>query len=230
MAGSAVCRGWHLTRTLWTPKFPECAQQCASCPFREGNDAEFKVIVDRLREKEGLSPAKKSQVDFARASIRLDVEKSGDFMCHNTVYDKQGRRAPSTKFRQCVGATAYHRGETLRKIVFVPPGMKTKRLWVGAYGGHYDIVIFFMKKPTTRIDETRFIDLLKEKENIVASMDTGDFDSWFGGIGALSTIFQKNGRPKDTEIEIDNLIQLEITAPFDRHGRLIGFEPRADGY
>lgn len=28
-------------RKLWMPRYKEMPEQCISCPFREGNDAEF---------------------------------------------------------------------------------------------------------------------------------------------------------------------------------------------
>jgi hypothetical protein len=36
-------------RKFWMPKRKELPSQCASCPFRTGNDAEFGVIVQRLK-------------------------------------------------------------------------------------------------------------------------------------------------------------------------------------
>lgn len=101
-------------RNLWRPKFTENAQQCASCPFRVGNTAEFSDVVARLRKAEGI-PGKptKGDVGFARMSLYVDAERTGDFMCHCSVYDAEMKQKPMTEWRQCPGASHVYRHGSL---------------------------------------------------------------------------------------------------------------------
>lgn len=96
-------------RSLWQPKFPEVAQQCASCPFRTGNDKEFGEVIARLREKLEMSPTvTANDIRHARFCVRIDAEH-GDFVCHHTAYDAKMNQRPQADFRQCAGATAAYR-------------------------------------------------------------------------------------------------------------------------
>lgn len=101
----------------WLPRRPECAAQCPSCPFRQGNDKEFGEIMSKLRTRFGLSPKiTRSQIAFARFTAMKDVRKAGDFACHLTAYssDMQTMRCPSEQ-RQCPGATTLYR-EAQKKV------------------------------------------------------------------------------------------------------------------
>jgi hypothetical protein len=35
------------------------------------------------------------------------------------------------------------------------PELQTKKVWVGLYGGHYDVIVFFKEKPTPFEDSTK---------------------------------------------------------------------------
>lgn len=107
----------------------------------------------------------------------------------------------------------------------------TKKYWLGCYGGHYDIVVLFRKKPThTCISDKDvvYIDCLEESNagNIAGDMALDDFITYFPGLD-ISTLL-KNGRPKDTEIPVNGLLQVELTAPIDKYGRLISVNFHAD--
>ena len=95
-------------RELWRPKLPEAASQCASCPFRDDNDAEFGAVMQRLRERVGMpGKLKRRDIAYAKYTIRTkDIAHSGDFACHFTAYDKDMNERPRVDHRQCPGATA----------------------------------------------------------------------------------------------------------------------------
>ncbi len=96
-------------RWMWQPKFPEVPVQCASCPFRVGNDKEFGEVLARLRSKFDM-PGKITKADIGHARLRVRFDSDhGDFVCHHTAYDAQMNQRPSTDFRQCAGATAAYR-------------------------------------------------------------------------------------------------------------------------
>lgn len=50
-----------------------------------------------------------AQIQFARDKVKEDLRYSGEFQCHVTVYDKDGKMLPSEGFRQCAGAAKYYR-------------------------------------------------------------------------------------------------------------------------
>lgn len=99
-------------RALFRPKVPEVPTQCASCPFRFGNEKEFGEIVAKVR-KLGRLPGRvtKQDVFAARMRIWMDVQERGDFLCHGTVYGPDMMGRPQSNWRQCKGATAsFHTG------------------------------------------------------------------------------------------------------------------------
>lgn len=99
-------------RALWHPRAPELTVQCASCPFRKGNNAEFGAVLNRIRTKAGMKgECSKRDVGKARLQVMVDVMDRGDFICHGTAYDAQMNQRPVTEFRQCPGATKFHRGK-----------------------------------------------------------------------------------------------------------------------
>lgn len=114
MPGSKVARVQKIAaRKFWRPRRPELAEPCVSCPFREGNDLEFGEIIRRLRlmqtGQKFSGPVTAEEVAYARNSVRKELEFSGEFMCHGTVYDEHMRQKPSAGFRQCAGAARCYR-------------------------------------------------------------------------------------------------------------------------
>jgi hypothetical protein len=93
-------------RKLWMPKHREMPEQCVSCPFREGNDAEFQKVLDKLVQSNGGGVA---DVDRARFLIRKDAARHGDFICHQSVYDENMDLRDKEHYRQCPGASAHYK-------------------------------------------------------------------------------------------------------------------------
>lgn len=98
-------------RRFWTPKLKPCGEQCASCPFRAGNDAEFGAVVAKLKKKAGVTgPVTTEEIEHARKQVKDDLLHTGDFACHGTVYhDDMSLKEPGGR-RQCPGATAFWKG------------------------------------------------------------------------------------------------------------------------
>lgn len=96
-------------RELFRPKFPECAQQCPSCPFRVGNDAEFGEVIRKLRHALGMNEkVTPADIRHARLHIRFDAAH-GDFICHLSAYTPEMSSRPQAEWRQCKGATEAYR-------------------------------------------------------------------------------------------------------------------------
>lgn len=99
-------------RKLWRPKRPEIPEQCLSCPFREGNDAEFGAVLNKLRAASGIAGKSTTcDIAFARQGVRDDLSHSGDFVCHGTAYTPDMKPKPKEEWRQCPGATKFFKGE-----------------------------------------------------------------------------------------------------------------------
>lgn len=100
-------------RKIWRPRRPELPSQCASCPFLKDNDAEFHVFFNRLRVLHGKKPVKSGSkmLKAARQIVRMDIVTmgTGEFICHQTVYDQQMKMKPVSEHRQCPGAANFWR-------------------------------------------------------------------------------------------------------------------------
>lgn len=90
-----------------TPKLKPVKTQCASCPFRHGNNAEFGTIVKKVCESSRVKFTKK-KIANARMSIRIECNDRIDFACHNTVYESDMSLKDRSEHRQCVGATDFY--------------------------------------------------------------------------------------------------------------------------
>lgn len=103
---------------MWRPKFTEVSAQCASCPFKMGNNPEFGEVVNRLRRKDGQAkPATVREVGQARLALMMEFEECGhgDFICHGTAYDRDMNQLPRGSFRQCAGASQWWQERTMNR-------------------------------------------------------------------------------------------------------------------
>jgi hypothetical protein len=100
----------------WTPKRKEMSKQCASCPFKDGNNEEFGRVMKTLAVHHDIDP-RTVDVDESRYLVRKDVESMGDFICHETAYDFLNHMTmlPEARNKQCPGATKFHRDVIERK-------------------------------------------------------------------------------------------------------------------
>lgn len=100
-------------RRVWRPKMKEVERACVSCPFRIGNEEAFAAVVVRLRRvfKQDELPLFDLHMAAAEARKRVaeDVNRVGDFACHNTAYYPDGSERPESDRRQCKGASLYYR-------------------------------------------------------------------------------------------------------------------------
>ena len=99
-------------RALWRPKLREVTTQCASCPFKIGNDGECIEIMQKLRVAHGISgKVTKKDLTYFRIRVRMDIEHTGDFACHHTAYTPEMKLRPVREMRQCKGATTAFKNE-----------------------------------------------------------------------------------------------------------------------
>lgn len=100
-------------RKLWRPRLPETLKErCASCPFREGNDEEFRIVVEKIVQAEKghkTEPVYPLVGIMTRRAVRMDVSQRGDFACHLTAYDENMKQRPVSEHLQCPGAATYYR-------------------------------------------------------------------------------------------------------------------------
>lgn len=99
-------------RKLWRPKFPEAKKPCTSCPFLKDNNEAFGKIVAKLHDAAGKEPPNEFDVAVARFNVQQDGLRSGDLVCHSTVYDDDLEKRPMSEWKQCAGAAeAYRKGD-----------------------------------------------------------------------------------------------------------------------
>lgn len=120
----------------------------------------------------------------------------------------------------------------LQRAAFQPTALTWRKVWLGVYGGHYDIIVMFWKRPTfgdEQQDGSKVIDLLSEYDagNVAADMSLADFIERFPGID-LSSITQPNGRPRAIEIPAKDLLRVELALPLDENGHVQSIDFHVD--
>lgn len=99
-------------RKFFLPKTKEVTEQCVSCPFRAGNDEEWRAILSKLRAAKGLpGEITKGHAARTRNEVHEDCANQGEFRCHHSVYNPDMTMKPVSEHRQCKGATLWFRGE-----------------------------------------------------------------------------------------------------------------------
>lgn len=115
------------------------------------------------------------------------------------------------------------------KATLTLPKFETKKVWAGLYGGHFDVIVFFRKKPKATFVErkVRYIDCLEEynNKNIIGDMFLGDFRVFYPDAD-LTPYTQSSGRPKAIEIPSEDIFQIELTTMWDDYGDMLGCRTR----
>ncbi len=100
----------------------------------------------------------------------------------------------------------YSNNNDMESAKLTLPRMKTKTVWCGTYGGHYNQIVFFSKKPVASTEEHNHIsgvwyDCLDNKEIIVGDMGYEEF----------MELYPTANIPYPTDIEVVVLTQIKIT-------------------
>ena len=110
------------------------------------------------------------------------------------------------------------------------PELQTKKVWVGLYGGHYDVIVFFKEKPTPFEDSTEteiWYEMGDNMEIAIGSMCLGQFYELYPNVD-IKAYTQEDGRPLD--IEIPEVFEMEITTIFDKNGFMETIQHHEDGW
>jgi hypothetical protein len=119
------------------------------------------------------------------------------------------------------------------------PELKTKTVWAGLYGGHYDVIVFFDKKPIKSEFEHNHVkgdwyDVGDNADLVCGSMCLGQFYELFPDADLREYTQQREstdtlgGRP--LEIEIPKVFEIEITTIFDKHDKMDSIQFHEDGW
>lgn len=95
------------------------------------------------------------------------------------------------------------------------PKMATKKVWVGMYGGHGDVIVFFTKKPKKNQYGEYSVIAPENKAVYFASMWLCEFLEVYPNVDLSQ--YLENGRPKD--IEITEVFQMKIEVSIDDWGQ-----------
>lgn len=103
------------------------------------------------------------------------------------------------------------------------PKMTFKTVWIGAYGGHFNALIFFAKKP--KVTAYTSID-----NKTVGGMYLEDFQQLYPNCD-ISELLDPNNDNKPYEIEVSNFIKVKLQAAWEYDGtRIESFDFHAQGY
>lgn len=103
------------------------------------------------------------------------------------------------------------------------PKTQTKKLWVGSYGGHYDALFFFKKKPkkTGELnDSTKYYCIVDNSNLVVGSMYLCDFAELYPDFDM--------GLLKPEHIEITKVFQIMFEAVYSPYGDLVDYKYNAE--
>ncbi|MDV3603804.1 hypothetical protein CMU86_11615 [Elizabethkingia anophelis] len=106
---------------------------------------------------------------------------------------------------------------------YVHPKTEIKKVWIGSYGGHYEAVFFFKKKPKKTgemNDGTKYYCTVDNRDLVIGSMYMNDFKEVYPDFDT-SII-----KPKS--IEITEVIQILLEAVYDQHGDLVSHKYNAE--
>ena len=118
------------------------------------------------------------------------------------------------------------------KAKLCPPKTSIKKVWAGIYGGHYDCIVFFKKKPKLSKEaygyewfDEKYIDMVENKDLTCGAMWYADFETLYPEAAIQIRPIFENRR-----IEIVEVFQIGLEAVWDKYNELERFEFRADGY
>jgi hypothetical protein len=103
------------------------------------------------------------------------------------------------------------------------PKISTKNIWFGIYGGHYDCITFFDRKPKKSKEDYNLIDvikgkyydLLENKQKIVGTMYLSEFEELYPDFDLSFHLVEGNGGMRPKAIEIIEVFQLKLQAYWD---------------
>lgn len=119
---------------------------------------------------------------------------------------------------------------TTKTAVYKQPKLTFKTVWAGIYGGHYDAIVFFKKKPKLSkgkenflTHELKYYDMVDNKHLTCGAMWLGDFEELYPTVD-IKEYYESR------ETEIVQVFKLKLQAAWDKYGELNTINLRADGY
>lgn len=116
---------------------------------------------------------------------------------------------------------------TLPLAKYKQPKTKIKKVWIGSYGGHYEAIFIFKRKPKLTNDtygyewfDEKYYCIVENKDLVIGSMYMCDFQE-------LYPDFDFN-LIKPDHIEITKVIHIELEAVFDKYGDLVTYQYNAE--
>ena len=103
------------------------------------------------------------------------------------------------------------------------PKTQTKKVWIGSYGGHYEALFIFKKKPkkTEELnDGTKYYCIADNQDLVIGSMYMCDFE-------ILYPDFDMN-LLKPENIEITKVFPIMFEAVYNKYGDLMDFKYNAE--
>lgn len=108
---------------------------------------------------------------------------------------------------------------TLPIAKYKHPKTETRKVWIGSYGGHYEALFIFKKKPKKTEylnDGTKYYCIVDNSDLVIGSMYLCDFEE-------LYPDFDMN-LLKPKHIEIVEVFQIMFEAVYNSYGNLVDFK------
>lgn len=172
--------------------------------------------------------------DTSKTSHRL-IDTSKTFPRLSAKKVQKALRAEEIIFDSSDPYNTKHK--TMKISQFKMPKLTPKTVWVGAYGGHTDLIVLFSKMPVPEEDGATNGNILRRgdkqycpltnEELIVGAMWLDQFKKCYPDAD-ISSILDKRGRPLD--IEITKLLKIRLEIPMGSNGHANNIDFYADGW
>lgn len=113
--------------------------------------------------------------------------------------------------------------KTYPLVAFKPPELRKQIVYVGAYGGHFDIIVLFKNKPRLvkdEFDQDAYCPNAN-RDKLLATIDSGFWAAWFD-VEVLRRLGILNAELRPHETYVQRVKRIMIELPVDENGDLVG--------
>lgn len=107
------------------------------------------------------------------------------------------------------------------------PKTQTRKVWIGSYGGHYEALFIFKKKPKLTKEtygyewfDEKYYSIVENEDLVIGSMYLCDFEELYPDFD-MDLI-------KPEHIEITKVIPIIFEAVYDKYGNLVDYKYNAE--
>ncbi len=99
------------------------------------------------------------------------------------------------------------------------PTLITRKVWIGYYFNHYNVIVIYKEKPVIGTSEEGVYDTFDNRDKIAGCLLMDEFTELFPDLDISPIQDKKTGNVRDMQTMV--LIEAFISAPFDAKGCLV---------